>query len=159
MNKIVYLDEEIILKPEDSKTNVYLPFSVESDLSEIVFDIEYHPKIFLDKEKTIEKIMECIKRYDLSPENDLYGHTLDTFKLSNLVTFSLDINNVYKGCAHRHAKKQVLYINNASASPGFYPGSLHKGKWTAVICVYEILTDKCIYKIRAVGTPAKGDFT
>jgi hypothetical protein len=157
MNKIVLLDREIVLTPEHSKTNVYIPFRVECELSEVVFEVEYHPKNLINKQMTDEMIAECIRRYDIDTKSDLYGYAIDDITLCNLITFSLDINGIYKGSAHRHADKQTLYINCKSASPGFSPGGLHKGDWRAVICVYAVVTEECRYKLKATGTGIKGD--
>ena len=150
-NSIVLLDEELMLSPADSKTNVFFDFRVDAPLSHLYIDLSYEPKYFYDMDKAMGMILDSVKRYSLDMKTDMYGPLENLLPLPNLVTFSIDMNGSYRGAAHRHANGQHIEIAEKSASVGFLPGRIEPGTWRAAVNVCVVLTETCTYKLRITG--------
>ena len=59
--EVIY-EKNLILTPENEKTNVPLDFFVEGDFSKLEIFYEYTPKILEDREKSLVLIDENIRR-------------------------------------------------------------------------------------------------
>jgi len=64
----VILDETILLHPEDSKTNVCIPFLLKKDYSSLEFFCSYEPKNCDETERAKQLILEGFKAY-VPPES------------------------------------------------------------------------------------------
>lgn len=148
---ITLLDEKIVLKKENEKTNVPLTFEVEEDFSELQITYSYSPKILEDKEKSKELIEENI-RTDAGENFSDYPSWEKFMPLKNLITLSLDSPKGYMGAAHRQADNQHHIISEDFSSVGFERTEITKGQWTITLNVHALVTDKaeCLIKIGGV---------
>lgn len=152
--EIILLEKELVLTPKDCKTNMFFEFSVSDELSHMFIDIGYEPKFFYDFDKSMELIIGCVEKYDLDKETDMYGPIENLLPLSNLVTFSLDMNRSYRGAAHRHANCQHLVLAEKFTSAGFMAGRLEQGLWRAAVNVCSVITESCFYRLKITGIKA-----
>lgn len=71
--------------------------------------------------------------------------------LNNHLTLSLDYNDEYLGCAHRHPNKQKHIISPEFSSPGFLKHKIQMGSWKAVINLHHIAGGNVDYHIKISG--------
>lgn len=155
MNKRIELLNQIVpLMPEQSKTNVRIPFHVAVPLREMEIEYSYEPKELPDKEAALRLIEDGMDRYAGKEFRDSYDPAEHYLPVVNLVTLSLDAPDGYRGCAHRHAQKQLHRLTEQEASPGFLPGPLCAGEWEAVINVHAVVTAPCTVTLRITGEEA-----
>ena len=97
----VLLEKTVHLTTKHDRTNVILPFTVPHDFARLEISIAYSPKYITDPQDVKNAVMDCYRKY-LLPED--VPETVDPaqFRLSNLLTLSLDCNGRYVGAAHRH---------------------------------------------------------
>jgi len=62
----------------------------------------------------------------------------------------------YRGAAHRHTPEQEHRLRNADASPGFWPGPIHAGRWRITVSVHAVVTDLCTYELLVLGNSEEG---
>ena len=141
------LEKEIILTPENEKTNILLPFIVEEESEKLRITYSYSPKELGDCERAKELIEKNL-------ENDTHGdrHLYPDYKvylpLKNLVTLSLNSPSRYMGAAHRQDKDQCHIISEDFSSVGFLKGKIEKGQWTLYLNVHALVTENCICKVK-----------
>ncbi len=145
------LDQTLILKPENSKTNVPISFILDKDYSSLLFQCRYFPKKVEDLELAEREIIKGIEKYVPQEYRAAYTGWRDYAPLVNLVTLSLDYENEYLGCAHRHAPEQDHMISASHASPGFIPHKAAAGRWKAVLNVHAIISDRITYELKVTG--------
>ncbi len=146
----VIFEKDIILTPEDEKTNVPLDFLVSDDFSNLEIFYSYSPKILEDKEKSRELIEENIKR-DAGENFPDYPSWEAFMPLKNLITLSLDSPSGYKGAAHRQSDSQHHIISEDFASVGFEKTKIEKGKWILTLNLHAIVTEKVQCRVRIEG--------
>jgi hypothetical protein len=148
----VILDEVILLHPEDSKTNVCIPFSLKKDYRSLEIICSYEPKNCDDNEKAKEMILEGLETY-VPPEYREQCEPWEIFLPSvvSLITFSLDSPGKYLGCAHRHAPEQRHFISGDFSSPGFFRHFPRPGGWRAVINVHAVVSSEVAYHLQIFG--------
>ena len=61
--------------------------------------------------------------------------------LNNHITLSLEKEGKLIGTAHRHSPENVFEISSDSASPGFFPTAVEKGRYAVSLAVHAILSD------------------
>ena len=144
-------EKTMILTPDKSKTNVELPFTVPNSYPALMFCTSYCPKSVNDPEKAKREIETALEKYIPEDWRSRYGGWEDYVPLVNLVTLSLDHNEHYIGCAHRHAPIQKHIISADFASPGFYRCSLTAGAWQAVINVHAVVSPQVHYELKVYG--------
>lgn len=145
------LERTILLKPDQSKTNVRIPFEVPQGLTEMTIEYSYSPKELADREKALRLIDEGMERYATAEYRDHYDPAENYLPVVNLVTLSLDGPDGYRGCAHRHAPVQIHRLSADEASPGFLPGAITAGSWEAVINVHAVVTEQCAVRLKVTG--------
>ncbi len=150
MAKIILKETETYLRPDDSKSNRYIPFSVPEGMGKLCITYSYSPKTLEDKEKSYELIRENILR-DAPEDFDLYTDYEEFLPLKNLVTLSLNSPEGFRGAAHRHDENQYHEIGEHFASPGFLKGEITAGQWSLCLNVHALVTDCCTCVIKIEG--------
>lgn len=147
----VLLTKSFTFTTEDARRNVLLPFYVEKPYDRMIIKLRYGPKEIRDPEIIRPQIEACVQAY--FPE----GHTLTEEDLKeyealyNFVTLSVDYNNTYIGCAHRHDPEQSIILSAHSSSWGFTPISVNAGQWRIVLHVQAVVAGAVKYNIAAFG--------
>ncbi len=150
MAKIILKETETYLRPVDSKSNRYMPFTVPVGTKKLFITYSYSPKSLEDREKSYELIRENILR-DAPEDIERYTDYEEFMPLKNLVTVSLDSPTEFRGAAHRHDESQYHEIEEHFASPGFLKGKIDAGQWTLSLNVHAVVTDICTCRVKIEG--------
>ena len=143
----ILLKKSISVTPENEKTNIFLPFTVEDSLKKLEIDYSYSPKELLDEEKNIRLVKENLQRDGFEDTGD-YSEFIP---LKNLITLSLDSPEGYVGAAHRQAATQHHEISEDFASVGFDRVKIIKGEWILALNLHAVVTDECNCEIEVRG--------
>ena len=143
--------KEVLLQPEDAKTNVILPFKVEDSFERLEIHFSYAPKKLDDEELSHKYIVEGMEKYAPGEYRTGYKEWEHYLPVVNLITLSLDSPNGYIGCAHRHNPVQGHTLSEQFSSPGFISQIPVKGRWQAVINVHAVVTETCLCKLEVFG--------
>ena len=65
----------------------------------------------------------------------------------NLLTLTLLGPGGFRGAAHRFAPRQTIELDERWATPGFLPGRIPPGEWTAEIDVHAVVSTACRYEL------------
>lgn len=141
------LEKEIILTPENEKTNILLPFTVQKDSKKLIITYSYWPKELGDCERAREFIEKNLLN-DTHGDRELYPSYKEYLPLKNLVTLSLNSPYGYMGAAHRQDKDQHHIISEGFSSVGFLKSKIIKGQWTLYLNVHALVTEKCTCKVK-----------
>lgn len=144
---MLLLNASKVLTPENSKTNIALPFLVPEGCGRLWISYSYAPKELEDLQAAREIIERGLERYAPAPFRDGYGTWRDYLPLVNLVTLSLDSPDSYCGCAHRHDPAIRLTVDRAAAGPGFCPPGRMAGQWRAVLNCHAVVTPVCSVRL------------
>lgn len=150
----IIFEKNIVLTPENEKTNVSLDFFVEDDFERLEIFYSYSPKILDDREKSKALIEENIRR-DAGENYVDYPSWEEFMPLKNLITLSLDSPSAYVGAAHRQADTQHHIISEGFASVGFEKNAIEKGKWILTLNLHAIVTENVECKVRIEGGTAQ----
>ena len=145
------LDKTILLKPADSKTNLDFPMTISREYAALFIRTAYDPKIVADEELARQQIEAGAKRY--IPEEALknLGSWRNYLPVLNFVTLSLDYEDEYIGCAHRHSPVQDHIISQSYSSPGFYRHAVLPGVWRCVLNCHAVVDELVTYSLRVYG--------
>ena len=143
----ILLKKSITVTPENEKTNIFLPFTVEDSLKKLEIDYSYSPKELLDEEKNICLVKKNLQRDGFEDTGD-YSEFIP---LKNLITLSLDSPEGYVGAAHRQAATQYHEISEDFASVGFDRVKIIKGEWVLALNLHAVVTDECNCEIEVRG--------
>lgn len=121
----------------NNKTNLIHRFDVPQGIKKLTIAYSYSPKTLEDRERAIQEIKDCIKKYD----EVILGRPADYLPIKNLVTLSVDENGKYRGAAHRQANEQSHIISENYASPGFSKGAIEAGEWDIMLNVHSVSCD------------------
>lgn len=88
--------------------------------------------------------------------------TLDPWlvdQIYNMLTLSLFDPTGFRGAGHRHSDDHRVLITRAKATPGYFPGPLPPGDWTAVVDTHLIHGGDCRARLHVWGTnePVTGE--
>ena len=145
----IILDKTICLSPEDSKTNICIPFTLKKNCRSLEFVSSYEPKKCEDREKALDFVLAGFETYIPEQYRGLCGAPEDYIpSVVSLVTLSIDSPVLYLGSAHRHADRQRHIISADFSSPGFIRHSPDAGDWRAVINVHAVVSPKVIYRLQ-----------
>ena len=145
------LDRTIKLVPSDSKTNIDIPLRVNEHFYALFIRTEYGPKIIEDLEFSRREIEAGISKYIPEEAREKYGCWKDYLPLFNLVTFSLDYEDEYIGCAHRHSPVMDHIISPDYSSPGFIRHAVIPGLWNCVLNYHAVVDDPVTYSLKIYG--------
>lgn len=142
----VALDVERTIGPEASRTHIPFPFVLDREAEGMEILFSYDPKIVTDDRLARALIEEGLREYaDSLTAGDLQrSHP----PLNNLLTLSLDGPSGFRGCAHRHSPAQRITLERTAATPGFIPGAVEAGQWTATISVHFVATEQLRFSLR-----------
>ncbi len=143
----VILNNVIKLTPENSKTNIIIPFQLTRDYKRLLVNTSYWPKKLEDEKKAEALINSALNIYTDSNKTHSKYEWQNYLPVVNLITFSLDYKDKYLGCAHRQEPEQEFYIDENDASPGFEPHNPVKGEYRVVLNIHGIFTDTCDYSL------------
>lgn len=152
----VLLERTLHLTEADDCTNVILPFRVPHDFDSLVIHCSYSPKYIENPDEIRRAVLECWHRY-LLPEDIPAELHPEEFRLSNLLTLSLDCESGYVGAAHRQAPEQIHLISASESSPGFWRRPVTEGDWRAVISIHALAAGAVDYRIRIEGRSRTDD--
>ena len=145
------VDRQIFLTPEHNKTNVQIPFRVEQDFDALFIRTRYVPKIVADEALARQQIEAGIRRYVPKQDRERYGRWQDYLPVWNFITLSLDFEEEYIGCAHRHSPDQAHIISAAYSSPGFYRHAVLPGLWKCELNCHAVVDETVTYTLQVFG--------
>lgn len=148
----IILQQDYLLRQEDSASNICLPFTLTRDYARLVCKIKYSPKHITDKETVRRMVLARAAEY--LPEGADVENSIDWSEyevLHNFITLSLDFQEEYLGCAHRHPPEQIVEISQQQASPGFCLHEICAGQWRAVVHVQAVILGQVAYHLVICG--------
>ena len=152
----ILLDQELLLRPQDTATTIWLPFQLEQAAEQLEIHFTYSPKTVEDRDLARHLLIEGAEKYGVPEVADGKDDVLEEFlPITNLVTIGLRSPDGFAGCAHRPAPDQLHRITEDSASPGFLPCPLKAGEWRIAVQVHSVFTPECHCQIR-VETKERG---
>lgn len=134
---MVLLQKKSKITVKDDKTNIIHKFMVPENIKALKIKYSYSPKNFEDREKAVEVIKDCFKKYD----ECIVGRPSDYLPVKNLVTLSVDGNGKYIGACHRQSNEQEITISSDFSTPGFIKCPVDSGEWDVVVNVHSISCD------------------
>ena len=148
----ILLQEKFTFVPSDDRTNRCLEFETDRDYDRLEFTCRYSPKV-IEEPALVQREVEAGFARSGWVGRDLFPGDMDECKvLMNFVTFSLDSEGKYVGCAHRHDPEQVIVISEAGSTRGFFAQKAAKGRWRIVLNVQAVIPEHEItYELTAVG--------
>lgn len=155
----ILLQKEFVFTPKDDRTNRCIEFETDRDYDRLEFTCTYTPKTISDPDLVKREVAAGMARSGWEGR-ELFPEDLDECKvLMNFVTFSLDHEGKYVGCAHRHDPEQVIVVSEHGSTRGFFQHKAAKGRWRVVLNVQAAIPEHEIrYTLTAVGCdkPAYG---
>ena len=145
------LDQTLVLHPEDSKTNVDLPFFLSRPFAALFIRTSYEPKIVADESLSRKLIEAGIERYIPENARERWGKWRDYMPVLNFITLSLDHEDEYIGCAHRQSPVQDHIISASYSSPGFLRHEIDPGEWNCVLNCHAVVDENVTYRLRVYG--------
>ena len=148
MEKILH--KELIIYKVDEKTHKKIKFNIEKEMSNLMLEFEYSPKIVSEKNYIIEAFKE--DNCEMTLEEALFykeKYLNASEELKNLVTVSLYNEEEYIGCAHRSLDKQKIIVSLEESTPGFKNTKVRQGQWEIVLSVHGLNTDKINILLKA----------
>jgi hypothetical protein len=147
----IILDRVLCFHPEDSKTNVCVPFSLNRDYGCLELFCSYEPLECDDELFAKRLIEEGLNRF-IPPEYRKPDESWRRFlPLVSLITLSLDASGEYLGSAHRRAPEQRHLISAGHSSPGFFRHAARAGDWRAVINLHSLVNSEVRYHLRILA--------
>jgi hypothetical protein len=144
----IVLEVTRTIGPDATGTHIPLVFSLDKERDALDIAFSYEPKVLADEGSARELIHEGMRLYadSLGPRGapDLWRAHMP---LRNLLTLSLDGPSGFRGCAHRYGGVLVT-LDTTTATPGFLPGVVQAGRWTAVVSVHLVATPRCDFRVR-----------
>ena len=147
----ILLDRTIKISPADNKTNIEIRLEIHEPFHALFVRTQYEPKIAADEEFARKEIEAGIARY--VPENARaeYGNWRDYLPLVNFITLSMDHEDEYIGCAHRHSPKMDHIISPEYSSAGFIRHAVTPGCWKLVLNCHAVVNDAVTYTLQVCG--------
>ena len=148
----ILLQKEFVFQPEDDRTNRIISFETERDYDHLEFVCEYSPKTISDPDLVAREVQKGMDKNGWTGRK-LFPADMDECKvLMNFVTFSLDHEGEYVGCAHRHDPEQVIVISEQGSSRGFFAHKAAKGNWRIVLNVQAAIPEhELTYHLTVIG--------
>ena len=145
------LDRTIRIVPADSKTNIEIPLEITEPFYALFIQTSYSPKVVSDPELARREIEAGIAKYVPEYARAEYGCWKDYMPLVNFVTFSLDYESEYIGCAHRHSPVMDHIISPRYSSAGFIRHAVLPGKWNCVLNCHAVVDSEVTYMLKVWG--------
>lgn len=145
------LHQDLVFSVEDVRKNILLPLQVDQAYDSLVIHFHYEPKYIRDKEIIMPQIQACVKKY-FPAGHELTEEDMKEYdQLLNFVTLSLDKDEEYVGCAHRHPPEQTIIISPRGSSYGFSPQTVTPGAWRIVLHVQAVVVGTVDFTLDVYG--------
>ena len=139
---MIILDTNGKITTNQNKTNIAIPFFVDSNTEKIIIDYFYSPKTVEDGEALVT---QCLSEYQVESDN------IDRFlPVKNLVTLSFDDPDGYRGACHRQANQQQIIIANSDSTYGIINRPTISGNWQIMLNVHYVGCE-VEYKLKVTG--------
>jgi hypothetical protein len=145
MNRLLDVEEK--LAAVQTQTHITYSFDVSDSCRKLNIDFRYSPKILNDEVLSMEIIRHSLRKYSEGSDQPFEESMKKFLPLKNLITFSIDDPNGFRGACHRQDAEQHLFLAFDSASPGLMPGPLVKGNWSVTLSIHALVTEICTYKL------------
>ena len=145
------LDRSIKIIPADSKTNIDIPLKITEPYHALFIRTAYTPKIIEDLDYARREIEAGIAKYVPESARAEYRNWKDYLPLVNLIIFSLDYEDEYIGCAHRHSPAMDHIISADYSSAGFIRHAIVPGTWNCVLNCHCVAVDPAVYSLKVYG--------
>lgn len=122
---------------KDNKTHVAIPFFIDREYAALHVSCQYSPKTVEDINIAEALAREAVQKY-FSPLAEEIIDWKQFLPIQNLITLSIDYEQEYIGCAHRHDFCQRHVISSALASPGFIRHRVLPGQWRVVLSIHAV---------------------
>lgn len=148
----ILLQKEYRFTPQDDRTNVCLTFQTTRDYDRLEFSCRYSPKTIAEPALVQREVEAGFARSGWEGR-ELFPEDMDECKvLLNFVTFSLDYEGKYVGCAHRHDPEQVIVISEQGSTRGFFAHKAAKGTWRIVLNIQAVIPEhEVLYELTVTG--------
>lgn len=149
----ILLEETVVLQPEQTRTNVLLPFALSKSYGQMEIFYSYSPKKITDPAEVKILAEQCLSKY-LLPEDVPQTVDPEQYPMGNLVTISLDKGEEFVGAAHRQAPEQHHILSPSFSSPGFRKTEITKGDWRLMINIHALGLQPVTCQVKIVGKEA-----
>lgn len=150
----ILLDQKWTLVPEQSRTNVIVPFTVPRSFEQLEFKFSYGPKIVDDPEIILQGVTECMEKYVRPEDRPEVIRVEDYDPPVNFVTLSVDCEGEYVGCAHRHPHEGTVVIGEKNATLGFFCRPIEASEWRVVLNVHAVVAGTVDYYLTITAKEA-----
>ena len=147
----ILFDRILTITPADNKTNITIPVEVPRGYAALFIRTSYDPKIVADREFARQAVEEAISRFIPAEARPVWGKWQDYMPVVNFITLSLDCEDEYVGCAHRHSPAPDHIISAAYSSPGFIRHEAAAGTWRCVLNCHAVVDAEVKYSLKVFG--------
>lgn len=139
---MIILDTSGKITTKQDKTNIAVPFFVNSDVEKIIIDYHYTPKLVENGEGLVG---DCLAKYQVQSDDESRF-----LPVKNLVTLSFDDPEGYRGACHRQPNKQQITIAHQNSTYGVINRPVASGNWQVVLNVHYVGCE-VEYKLKITG--------
>ncbi len=137
---MVIFSKRVAIDPSALHTHIRYEFDSPADGEKMVVRYSYSPKKYTGGDAAALARSAFEKAYPEDvPVRD--ADVSSALPLNNHITLSLEKEGILIGTAHRHSPENVFEISSDSASPGFFPTAVEKGRYAVSLAVHAILSD------------------
>ena len=148
---ITLLDRRVVLHPEHNKTNIDIPFLIPEAYHALFIRTAYSPKIVADEEFARKQIEAGVARYIPESAREKFGQWRDYLPVVNFITLSVDCEEEYIGCAHRHSPVMDHIISAEYSSAGFIRHAVTPGTWKCVLNCHAVVDESVTCSVQVFG--------
>ena len=154
MDCAILLDVEGEIGPSASRSHIPVAFDLREGVERLDLDFSFEPTFLEDRNASIALFAQAVSRFGI-PSEEAAAHARD--RIRNFLSLSLDDPEGFRGCAHRQGPRHRISISETEATPGFLPGPLRPGLWTATISVHLVASPRCAWRLRLSTRDVVGD--
>ena len=143
--------QTLTITPDDNKTNITVPVVLRRSYAALLIRTNYDPKVVADCEFARQAVEAAISRFIPAEARPVWGRWEDYMPVVNFITLSLDYNDKYIGCAHRHSPAQDHIISAVYSSPGFIRHEAAAGTWRCVLNCHAVVDAAVKYSLNIYG--------
>ena len=162
----VLLEQQGVLTPAQSKTVLWCAFDVPEGLECLSVFLDYRPRWSRDPERNERLITRAVDRQLQQAAGDGVALPLDVRQqvlarlrpqcsglrnLLNLVLVSPSGEHRGRWDLEQHGAPAPDLVASTWATPGYVPGPISPGTWSAALEVHEVIGDSCDYHLRLAG--------
>ena len=125
----IILKENFTLNNKAHKSHITTKFDLRDKCNRLRIDFKYSPAVVSRKEDIDKAFLDT----ECEPVKESF---LEESALKNLITVSLYRDEVYVGCAHRHAETQSIIISPKQSTSGFSINALSPSYWEVIMSIH-----------------------